>query len=581
MTVAMVLLAHGGSPFGPAEVEAATFVVTRTDDPGPDGCNSGFDCSLREAIIAANADTSEPHVIQLQSGAIYTLAIPGAEDAAAAGDLDVVADVELTIEVAGGGTATVRQTATDRVFHVMLGGSLTLSSITVTGGNVIEGGGILNAGMLALTNSTVNFNAADRGGGINNVEGTVMLTNSTLSGNTADFGAGIVNDLGTLTLTSSTVSGNTASFGGGIQNVDGSVTVSNSTISGNTAAFGGGIYSEGTLVTLTNTTVTANIATEVSSGGGIDLDGGELVLTNSIIADQTGGAADCVEDVDATITSNGNNLDSDGTCITDGVNDDITGNANLGPLLDNGGPTLTRALLSGSEAIDAGNNAVCAAPPVNGVDQRGIARPQDGDANGDAVCDIGAYEVQAPGLAVTKFCVGEGFEASFQITAAHVTAPAECGDTVTASGLPPGDYIVGESISGPDAAGFATLIACDAELPVMSTTATASIPEGAVEDVTCVIINFFEPDGVDEDAAALICFCSLDLEIDIDNTNTNVIGIENDNDNDNANDNSNANTNDNANTNSQDQDNAQDQDNQNGQANNITSSPEVNIDFGQ
>src|SRR5262249_13961443 len=63
-----------------------------------------------------------------------------------------------------------------------------------------------------------------------------------------------------------------------------------------------------------------------------------------------------------------------------------SGNANLGPLADNGGSTFTHALLPGSQAIDTGDDAVCAAAPVNGVDQRGVHRPQG------AHCDTGAFE---------------------------------------------------------------------------------------------------------------------------------------------------------------------------------------------
>jgi CSLREA domain-containing protein len=71
---------------GPAD--ASAYSVTRFDDPAPNGCNVG-DCSLREAIIAANASTSVPDTISLPPG-IYTLTRAGAnEDAAATGDLDI------------------------------------------------------------------------------------------------------------------------------------------------------------------------------------------------------------------------------------------------------------------------------------------------------------------------------------------------------------------------------------------------------------------------------------------------------------------------------------------------------------
>ena len=78
------------------------------------------------------------------------------------------------------------------------------------------------------------------------------------------------------------------------------------------------------------------------------------------------------------INSLGNNVFTDSTCFPVG-SDQIVGDVGIDSLADNGGPTLTHALLPGSPAINAGNNAVC---PV--TDQRGVAR--------DAACDVGAYE---------------------------------------------------------------------------------------------------------------------------------------------------------------------------------------------
>ncbi len=92
----------------------------------------------------------------------------------------------------------------------------------------------------------------------------------------------------------------------------------------------------------------------------------------------------------------GHNLDTDGSCGFSAAGDISNGDPNLGPLHNNGGQTTTRALLPRSDAIDAGDNAICAADPVNGIDQRGVSRPQDGDGNGSPICDIGAYELQPP-----------------------------------------------------------------------------------------------------------------------------------------------------------------------------------------
>jgi hypothetical protein len=190
-----------------------------------------------------------------------------------------------------------------------------------------------------------------------------------------------------------------------------------------------------------------------------------------------------------------------------------------------------------------------------------------------------------PNIAVSKVCVGEGFDATFEVTVGEESGEVECGgEPVTALDVDPGSYDVTETIEGADADGFTTVIVCSDGTLSEGTSATVTVPaEGAV-DVNCVVINAFGADGLGD----LLCLCrALDLEIDIDNTNSNGIGIDNSNANNNANGNDNANLNgnanenknDNQNENTQDQTNTQDQNNTNEQKNNITSSPEVNIDF--
>ena len=266
---------------------------------------------------------------------------------------------------------------------------LTLTNSTVSGNKAgATSGGIYAERGLTLTNSTVSGNTAGTDlGGIFSLF-PLTLTNSTVSGNTAGTDFGGIHAATALTLTNSTVSGNTAGLGFGGVFAGGALTMTNSTVSGNSAGNGrgGGIGAVGA-VTLTNSTIYGNNA--AFSGGGVYGDnswlGFSLTTSNSIIANNTGG--DCFK-TGGTFTSNGYNIDSDNTCNLVAPGDLLYTDPILGPLANNGGPTMTRALLPGSPAIDAGTCVI-------GTDQRGIARPQG------AICDIGAYEAEQYFLTVT------------------------------------------------------------------------------------------------------------------------------------------------------------------------------------
>lgn len=294
---------------------------------------------------------------------------------------------------------------------------------------------------LTLRNTLVEGNSAVEGGGLRILRPRVNLIGSTIRNNRASASGGgvmarISDGFITMTVQSSTISGNQAGERGGgiyIASPDQTFTVDlvNSTVSGNQvlSGTGGGLFlgaSFGSLrLALLNSTVAYNRA---GQGAGVHIfdqeESGQLTdtlrLNHTLIAANAGG--DCANTTAAggpipgqQITSGGHNLDSDGSCLTPGVaqaSDLSSGTANLGPLADNGGPAPTHALLAGSDALDAGDNAVCAAAPVNGVDQRGVARPQG------AQCDIGAYEAPvsnaAPAVFVSSTSSGAVAEVPFR-----------------------------------------------------------------------------------------------------------------------------------------------------------------------
>ena len=306
-------------------------------------------------------------------------------------------------------------------------GILSLANTSVFGNTQ---GGIYNAGTLSLSNSSVSantggskiFNGNTAGGGIFNdgspgKAGILSLINSSVSGNTANSGGGIYNQGGTLSLTNSTVSGNAATSGGGIFNENdsfyssGSATLTNSTISGNTALEdGGGIYNGRAYVgdnslTLISTTINNNTAD--SDGNGSGNGGGvfgysnssvDVSISNTIIAGNfdKSTSGDIHPDVSGGLVDSGNNLIGNNTGSTAFTTSTLVGTSaspidpKLGLLKNNGGATLTHALLANSPAIDAGNNSLV---PIGVItDQRGTRSNRI--FNG--VVDIGAYEVQSP-----------------------------------------------------------------------------------------------------------------------------------------------------------------------------------------
>ena len=271
-----------------------------------------------------------------------------------------------------------------RVFQVDKGVTASISGVTITAGNagLYGGGGLENYGTTTLTDCTISGNSASDGGGLYN-RGTATLTDCTVSGNSAT--GGNYNPK--------------RGSGGGLLTFGGTTTLTNCTVSGNHASKnGGGLYlnnlTTGGTTTLTNCTVSGNSA---GSGGGVDNESGTATFGNTIVAENT---ATTGPDAYGAFTSRGNNLIGETNGSSGWVGSDLTGTgaapleALLAPLGHYGGPTQTMALLPGSPAFGAGNNALIPAGVT--TDQRGLPRIESGHV------DIGAFESSGFTLAYTS-----------------------------------------------------------------------------------------------------------------------------------------------------------------------------------
>ncbi len=294
----------------------------------------------------------------------------------------------------------------------------TLTGITVSSNSAATfGGGIFYSGTspLTVTGSTLSSNTAVSGGGIYNEgdgnDGNNQLTiaSCTVSDNSAkgtsasSGGGGLFNRGAPVTITASTFSGNTAaSFGGGIYATAGALTITDSTVADNSAVgVGAGIDEATGTLKAVNCTIADNNepSTGAGLGGGINIDQGTATLDNTIIALNTDGTGTGASpdnlfiDGSGTVSSaSANNLIGAGggnSGLTNGSNGNQVGvvNPGLAALADNGGPTQTIALLSGSPAINAGSPALAQDANLTD-DQRGAGFPRV--VNGTV--DMGAVE---------------------------------------------------------------------------------------------------------------------------------------------------------------------------------------------
>ncbi len=350
----------------PSSSGAATITVDATADDAdlpPNG-----NCTLREAILAANQNSAvdgcvagdpAPTVdLVVVPPGTYVLSIgPRGDGLGEHGDLDLIDDIE--VRGAGADQTLIDADGIDRVFDVAGGVVATIGDLELAGGDAAsgDGGGVENDGDLLLEGvALVGNQSQGPGAGVRN-NGTLFVRASTFSGNSTDDHGGGIDNHGTATLENSTFSGNDGgNQGGGLYNLSArSMSVVHCTVVGNTAGSGDALHNAGS-----------------------------LTAANSLLVGSCSGSVD---------VSGGGNLEGPGdTCGLGGSDLVAVADVMLSPLLDNGGPTRTHALQAGSAAIDFAAPGECLA-----TDQRGVARPQDGDGDGSADCDSGAFEADATG----------------------------------------------------------------------------------------------------------------------------------------------------------------------------------------
>jgi hypothetical protein len=410
----------GGAIFsrGPATVATTTMSRNQAGIGGGALFNSSTSLAIQDSTLRNNSGGS--------GGALAANA--------AMSDSNVLVENSIifsnTADQAGGG---LWNAAGDGYTATLTVRASTITSNNVTGqapgeglgggiGNSLLPGAISATAVLSVTQSSVADNQAKSGGGIANVNPSSVPTPTVES---EIVQSTIANNLAEGT-------GAQGGAGGGLFNLNAGLTVANVTVSGNSAkgddslasGAGGGIANAGDgltgTLTLLNSTLATNTASATGSGlANLGLLSGTFAIAevgNSLLVDNHGivtapitstaviatGAvttptvsATCFI-TNSTLISLGNNLEDTDTCGFDQADDQPNTPLVLGPLADNGGPTPTQAIPSPSAAADQGDDALCSAPPVSGVDQRGITRPQG------SACDIGAFEA-TPGPTIREF----------------------------------------------------------------------------------------------------------------------------------------------------------------------------------
>lgn len=400
-------------------------------------------------------------------------------------------------------------TITDSTFS----NNIAYTTFDLNGDSIIEGedeksgngGGLFIAFTSTITDSSFLNNIASNGGGINTTGGEPAIVP------------------GNMTISGSSFVDNWAVMGGGVNNVSPQVTLDiiNSTFSSNESSdMGAGINSDAAVHLKQVTVVDNRVTNSDQNGAGINYFGpaGQFFLSNTLLSNNdgkseelncgcTGGSILACSTLQ--VTSLGGNLSSDFNCGLRTELGDLTGpDPKVLPLAANGGATLTHALDYDSLAIDAGRNTNCvSAIPAITTDQRGVARPQDGDSDGTSTCDIGAYERKVANtdlvlnsLTLSAVSVYVGDEVTIAVSAGNTgpdTASATRVDVMLPDEL---DFVSGEITGGAPCTLISNRVSCAlgdlgaSASENMNIVATANA--AATVDITATV-SALEVDAVD------------------------------------------------------------------------------------
>ena len=396
-----------GLPAASAHPNSVIVVNSLADTSG------GAECTLRDAIIAANSNAPSGGCPAGNAG-LDSIAFTVTGTITLSG---VLPNLTEDLSMDGGGHITIDGAGSFRNGPTVPAGvTLNVNNLAFSHGNFSSGfgGSIGNFGSLNIADTTFYSNSAGFGGGaiyssgslniarsafsannggmdggaLNLNGGHVGITNSTFDGNVVqnDGGAILLDSGGALSITGTTFFSNTTalgltSAGGALSVLTGTLTVTNTTFASNTSSVGGALFmfqGDSGTATFSHATFAENNAP--SGGGAIRINGGTVTLRSSIVSNNSSGnCSGAPADGGYNLQFGGGTADSCGAAIP-------TADPLLAPLGNYGGPTRTYALLPASPAIDKIPVGTNGCGTTIKIDQRGARRPQG------STCDSGAFE---------------------------------------------------------------------------------------------------------------------------------------------------------------------------------------------